>query len=343
MKVLVLGGSVFIGKHMVRVLTAAGHDVSVLNRGQTPVDLPRKVERIVADRTDAESMRSALKGRSWDVVFDISGFVMVAGGGDADVLLDLLDGNVGLYVYTSSIMAYAQGRGVFPWYEDDPVNEGGPQEYGGFKVAMERQLLERHDKTGFPVSIVRPAAVYGPDNNIYDMETPMFLRLRQRRPVLVPHGGLVVSSYGHVDDLCHGMLSCIGNEDAVGEVFNITAEAVTVNEYVRVLAEIVGEEADVIYIPDDALPPPGRPAFGHLFSSMHHAALSTTKARLMLGFESAYDFRAGHEHTYTWFLEQGWGEDTSPLNDPMWNSTWDFDFEAEVAEKIRGRQTRQGQ
>ena len=51
-------------------------------------------------------------------------------------------------------------------------------------------------------SIARPAAIYGPDNNIYDMETAMFLRLRRKLPVLLPHGGLVTGNYGHVDDLC---------------------------------------------------------------------------------------------------------------------------------------------
>jgi nucleoside-diphosphate-sugar epimerase len=338
MKILVLGGSVFIGKHMVQTLVESGHDVSVLNRGQTPVDLPPGVERIVADRTDAESMRSALKGQSWDAAFDISGFVMIAGGADVSVLLDLLDGHVGHYVYTSSIMAYAQGRGVFPWTEDGPMNDEGPEGYGGFKVAMERHLLARHRDTGFPVSIIRPAAVYGPDNNIFDMETPMFLRLRQQRPILVPHGGLVVVSYGHVDDLCRGMLACIGKPEALGEVINITAEAVTVNEYVRVLAAIVGVQPNIVYLPDEALPAPGRPAFGHLFSSMHHGVLSIAKAQRILGFEPMYDFQAGHEHTYAWFGAQGWGTDTKPLNDPLWDATWDFDFEAKLAEGVPARQ-----
>ena len=68
-------------------------------------------------------------------------------------------------------------------------------------------MLARHAASGFPASVVRPAAIYGPDNNIFDMETPMFLRLIQHRPVLVPHGGLVVGSYGHVDDLCDAMIT----------------------------------------------------------------------------------------------------------------------------------------
>ena len=71
-------------------------------------------------------------------------------------------------------------------------------------------MLARHAASGFPATVVRPAAIYGPDNNIFDMETPMFLRLLQHRPILVPHGGLVVGSYGHVDDLCEAMVAMVG-------------------------------------------------------------------------------------------------------------------------------------
>ena len=104
MNSLVLGGSVFVGKHTVEALLAAGHDVAVLNRGRTPSDLPDAVERLVADRTDIAQMRSALGRREWDAVFDVSGFVMAAGGSDIEDLLDLLDGHVGHYVNVSSIM-----------------------------------------------------------------------------------------------------------------------------------------------------------------------------------------------------------------------------------------------
>src|SRR5215207_7704320 len=108
MRALVLGGSVFVGKHTVDALLARGHEVAVLNRGRTPTDLPEEVERLVADRTDIDQLRSALDGRDWDAVFDVSGFVMAAGGSDIEGLLDLLEGHVGHYVYVSSIMAYDQ-------------------------------------------------------------------------------------------------------------------------------------------------------------------------------------------------------------------------------------------
>lgn len=336
MKALVLGGSVFVGRCLVDHLLAHDHEVTVLNRGRTDDDLPPDVHRLVADRTDGDSMRSALGGTAWDVVFDVSGFVMAAGGSDIDGLLDLFDGNVGSYVYVSSIMAYDQAAlGTMPWNEDLPTDTTGAGSYGGFKALTERTMLERFRRTGFPVTVVRPAAIYGPRNNIYDMETPMFLRLLQRRPILLPHCGLVTGSYGHVDDLCAVMVAMTGNGAALGEVFNITAEATTTHRYVLTLAEIVGAEPDLVEVPEAALSTLPAGVFGHLFSARHHAVLSTDKARHLLGYAPVHDLRSGHELTYEWFLTKGFDRLDGPLADPMWRASWDFEAEATAARMLR--------
>jgi nucleoside-diphosphate-sugar epimerase len=328
---------VFVGKHTVDTLLARGHEVAVLNRGKTPTDLPDEVERLVADRTDIEQLSAALEGRDWDAVFDVSGFVMAAGGSDIAGLLDLLDGHVGHYVYVSSIMAYDQSlAGVFPWTEDMPTNPEGPTSYGGFKAIAENEMLARHATTGFPATIVRPAAIYGPDNNIFDMELPMFLRLLEHRPIIVPHGGLVVASYGHVDDLCEAMVDMVGNGAALGQVFNITRDHVSVNRYIAVLADVVGEKPDVVYLPDEMLPEVGRTVFGHLFGVRHHAMASIEKAERLLRFTPLYDLKSGHEQSYEWFRSKGFADVDSPMIDPMWKASWDFDAEAAIAERIRG-------
>jgi len=328
---------VFVGKHTVDALLAGAHDVAVLNRGKTPTDLPDEVERLVADRTDIDQLSAALHAREWDTVFDVSGFVMAAGGSDISGLLDLLDGHVGHYVYVSSIMAYDQSlAGIFPWTEDLPANPDGRGSYGGFKALAETGMRARHRETGFPVSIVRPAAIYGPDNNIFDMELPMFLRLLGHRPIVVPHGGLVVGSYGHVDDLCEAMVAMVGNPAAPGEVFNITGESVTVNRYIDVLAGIVGEEPDVVYLPDSMLGDLPGPVFGHLFGVRHHAMASIEKAQQRLGFTCRYDLRSGHEDAYEWFRRNGYAAVDRPMVDLMWKASWDFDAEAAVARQVRG-------
>jgi nucleoside-diphosphate-sugar epimerase len=334
-KSLVLGGSVFVGRHLVDALLLAGHDVAVLNRGRTAADLAAEVERIVADRTDRQQMHDALEGRTWDAVFDVSGFVMAAGGSDIDGLLELLDGNVGRYVFVSSVMAYDQSLvGRFPWTEDMPTNSDGNATYGGFKAASESAMLARHAARGFPVTIVRPAAIYGPDNNIFDMEAAMFLRLLQHRPVLVPHGGLVVGSYGHVDDLCAAMVALVAAPAAVGQVFNVSTESVDTNTYVRTLAAVVGVEPDVVYVPDAMLPSITSPVFGHLFKVRHHAMVSTAKLEAAIAERPRYPLLEGHAQTYEWFRAQGWHELDRPLIDPVWKASWDFAAEAELAERI---------
>ena len=327
----------FVGKHTVEVLLAGGHEVAVLNRGRTPTDLPDEVERLVADRTDLDQMRHVLEGRDWDAVFDVSGFVMAAGGSDIEALLDLLEGHVGHYVYVSSIMAYDQSLvGVFPWTEDLPTNQDGAASYGGFKALAETAMLARHAESGFPGTVVRPAAIYGPDNNIFDMELPLFLRLLEHRPIIVPHGGLIVGSFGHVDDLCAAMVGLVGNSAAMGEVFNISGDSVTVNRYIEVLAEIVGEEPDVVYLPDAMLGDLPGTVFGHLFGVRHHAMLSIEKAQRLVGFANRYDLRSGHEDTYEWFRSKGYADVEGPMVDPMWRASWDFDAEAAVAKQVRG-------
>ena len=337
MQALVLGGSQFVGLHTVRELVARGHDVTVLNRGKTATQLPPGVNRLVADRTDSESMRTALAGAEWDAVFDVSGFIMVTMGSDMSDLVDLLDGRVGAYVYTSSIMVYAP-CGTFPWLESFATVDEEPNTYGGFKKMAEETLLERHGRTGFPASVVRPAAIYGPDNNIYDMEMAYFLRLLRGLPVILPHDGLVTASYGHVDDLCRAMVDMATHPKARGEIFNITAEGVTANEYVSVLSEIVGKPADVLYMPSSLIGRLEKPAFSHLFGSVHHGILSIEKAEDLLGFEPEYDFRSGHAQTFEWFLERRLDETAAPLVDPLWFASYDFDYEAKLADAIRAGQ-----
>ena len=334
MKALVLGGSRFVGLHTVRELLARGYDVTVLNRGQTEARLPAGVERLVADRRDGESMRAALEGKDWDAVFDVSGFIMVAMGADLSELIDLLDGRVGAYVYTSSIMAYAPS-GVFPWDEGFPTVDEGPNTYGGFKRAMEEALLERHGRTGFPASVVRPAAIYGPDNNIYDMEMSYFLRLLRGLPIILPHDGLVTGSYGHVDDLCRVMVDMATHPEAAGEIFNVTAEGVTANEYVAALADIVGKPADVVYMPSRLIGKTEKPAYNHLFGAAHHGILSIEKARSVLGFEPQYDFRSGHAQTFEWFMAENLDKTEDAPMDPLWFASFDFDYEAKLARQIR--------
>jgi dTDP-D-glucose 4,6-dehydratase len=165
------------------------------------------------------------------------------------------------------------------------------------------------------------------------METPMFLRLLQHRPILVPHGGLVVGSYGHVDDLCDAMAAIPAVPGAAGEVLNITADGLSAARYIELLAEIVGVEPNLVPVPDDVLPTITTPVFGHLLGVRHHATLAPDKAQRLLGL-TPRSFVAGHRQTFEWFLAQGWADRTEALQDPVWKASWDFAAEAALADKL---------
>jgi nucleoside-diphosphate-sugar epimerase len=328
---LVLGGSTFVGRRLVRQLVELGRDVSVLNRGRTASALPPEVGRLVADRTDVASMRAVLDGTEWDAIFDVSGFVMVTGGSPIGELLELLDGRTGAYVFVSSIMAYAPSP-VMPWTENAPASADPTSSYGGFKAYAESEVRKRYALTGFPGSIARPAAIYGPENNIPDMETAMFLRLRRGLPVLVPHGGLVTGNYGHVDDLCALLIAMADKpQEVAGEVVNATGDAITTAGYVQALAQIVGVQPDVRMLPDDLLGALPGPLFGHLFGTRHHAVLSTEKARRDLGLPAERGFLEGHRQTYEWFLSSPLVDAPDVLSDPVWGAGYDFPAEARAA------------
>lgn len=329
MRTLVLGGSSFVGGRLVRRLLEKGDEVTILNRGRSGT-AQEGVQQLTADRKDVDSIKRALAGREWDALYDVSGYIMATDADNFAGLVDLVDGAVGRYVFVSSVMAYAQS-GFFPWTEDFAQRDEPPTTYGGFKVFAENLLLERWRSTGLPAAIARPAAIYGPDNNIFDMESAMFIRLRKHLPILVPHGGLVVGSFGHVDDFVEALTVMATHDAAPGEIFNVTGSGVTANAYVATLADIVGAEPLVVPVPDELLPELDKPAFCRLFRERHHGVLSTQKLHAVLDVSPERDFRTGHEQTYEWFLQSPLASESTNLSDPLWGKGFDLDYEAEVA------------
>ena len=163
----------------------------------------------------------------------------------------------------------------------------------------------------------------------------MFRRLLEHRPILLPYDGLVVCSYGHVDDLCRALLAMATHSAAVGEVFNVTAGAVTSAGHVAALADVVGAPADVIPVPKDLAENSHGPLFSRLFAPVHHGMLDATKITTALGVMPSYDLRAGHANTLEWYQRSGAAAVENALSDPLWNRTFDFSYEAEVAAHVR--------
>ncbi len=151
-RVLVLGGTQFVGRHLVVAALARGHTVTLFNRGRTNPHLFPEATRIFGDR---EGDHSELRHRTWDVVVDTSGVEPDQVQRAAEVLA----GSVGRYIFTSSSAAYEAGPE--PFTEDHPLRTmpaSGPAGYGEKKARGEQWVREHHPAH----IIVRPAVLVGP-------------------------------------------------------------------------------------------------------------------------------------------------------------------------------------
>ncbi|MEX2500735.1 MAG: NAD-dependent epimerase/dehydratase family protein, partial [Trueperaceae bacterium] len=173
MRILVLGGTRFVGLHVVRAALEAGHTVDVFSRGRTPA--PPGTHRLIGDR---DGDLSALDGR-WDAVVDVSAYVPR----QVRTAAERLSGRAGRYLFVSTAAVYDSDAMPWPIAEDAPLRELSdptteritPETYGGLKVACERQAEASFDGA---VLSVRPTFVVGPHD--YTDRFPYWLR-RVRR------------------------------------------------------------------------------------------------------------------------------------------------------------------
>jgi 2'-hydroxyisoflavone reductase len=159
MKLLVIGGTVFLGRHIVDAALAAGHDVTMANRGKTNPGARVGVEHRVVDR---DSDLSALESGEWDAVIDTCGYIP----GHVRPLAELLRDRVGYYTFVSSVSVYADVStpGVdedspVGTLEDESVTEVTGETYGPLKVLCENVV---RDVYGEHACIVRPGLIVGP-------------------------------------------------------------------------------------------------------------------------------------------------------------------------------------
>jgi 2'-hydroxyisoflavone reductase len=163
MRILIIGGTKFVGRHITEAALAAGHDVTLLNRGATGSDLFPGATHLTADRNEDLGV---LAGSRWDATIDVCGYFprQVA------ALASALDGNGGRYVYISSVSAYEVPEQT-PYSESSPLQSlpPGPEptevtyaNYGALKAACEKAA---HDHFGPSTLVIRPTYVVGPHDH----------------------------------------------------------------------------------------------------------------------------------------------------------------------------------
>jgi nucleoside-diphosphate-sugar epimerase len=364
-KVLVMGGTRFNGLALVQELVKWGHEVTVLNRGQSEARLPRAVRRLYADRTNHEQLREVLGPEEFDVVQDLSGYALA----DVQPLVEVFRGRIGHYLFGSSTVIYARPR-VLPIRESDPVDRSERQtEYGRQKLGVEAYLFDQYRTNGFPATVVPLSMVLGPNNMVADREQRMFQRLLLGRPVLIPGDGTTLSQIGHVDDGAVAMRMLMMQPQTFGKRYNLTGRDYWSEEaYVDTFSEIIGVTPRKVFVPaqvmddiyagkgDQSAVRKGVPAMNKagdsaaavmakhdpravgvrgliqkLAPNIHHwndsTFFSVERLREDVGFRPAYTFAAAVEHTYDWFRREKLDE----------SLRFDFSWEDNLIERLHGR------
>jgi nucleoside-diphosphate-sugar epimerase len=232
MRILIMGGTRFIGVYLTQMLVAQGHEVVLFNRGNKPV--PNGVAQIQGDRTDPAQLKAKLSGESFDAVFDNNGREL----SDTQPLVETFQGRLQHFVYVSSAGVYLKSDQM-PHIEGDAVD---PKSRHKGKFATEAYLAEQ----GVPFTSIRPVYIYGPQN-YNDLEAWFFDRIVRDRPIPIPGNGMHVTQFGHVQDLAAAMAAVLGNAQAVGQIYNVAGDRyVTFDGLARACAVAAGKSADAI-------------------------------------------------------------------------------------------------
>ena len=224
MKVLVLGGTHFLGRHIVESLLAAGHAVSILNRGMSPDDLSPQVERLRGDRDAGPAGLHALNGRSWDACVDVSGYTPRQVWASAE----LLRTSVGRYVFISAVMVYGDPvqRPVLETHPSVPpagedVVEIDGESYGPLKVACENIVQQRYADG---CTVLRPQVVVGPGDD-WDRYSTWVQRALRGGEMLAPGDGSDHLQVIDVRDLARFVCTVV--EQGLSGSFNLAGPRIT--------------------------------------------------------------------------------------------------------------------
>jgi 2'-hydroxyisoflavone reductase len=241
MRILIIGGTRFFGRHLVEAALARRHEVTLFNRGKTNPDLFPQLETILGDR---EKDVSKLQGRIWDTVIDVAGYVPRIVRLSAEVL----EPNISRYVFISTISVYENFKktGIDESYpvgklEDETIEEITGETYGPLKALCEKAV---QDVYGERALIIRPGLIVGPHDPT-DRFTYWPVRVARGGDVLAPQGPEVATQIIDVRDLSEFTLKLI--EENVSGVYNATGPdyELTMGKLLEVSKQVSSSDANV--------------------------------------------------------------------------------------------------
>lgn len=339
MKLLVIGGTGFIGTPVVRQLVAVGHDVAVFHRGNTEADLSPDVRHIFGNRQQLSHFTDEFKQFAPQVVLDMIPYVEQ----DAISVMQTFRGIAERIVAVSSQDVY-RSYGIL-WRREDttpnttPIDEDAPlrsvlypyrplakgtddKKYNYDKIPVERVVMSDTNLRG---TVLRLPAVYG----IGDKQHRLFeclKRMDDKRPVILLEKDEAQWrwTHGYIENVVDAIVLATTDERAADRIYNVgEKDAMTRTEWVKSIGNAAGWNGEILAVPKDELPEHLKSPTGY----EHHLEVDTSRIRNELGYKERVSRNEALSKTVTW----------ERANPPTEIDPKQFDYVAEdaVIEKLK--------
>jgi len=243
MKILVIGGTYFLGKAFVE-LAYRENEVTLYNRGNRPLATDA-VKSYIGDRHDISALQR-VEGE-YDVVVDFCAYE----AGDIRLVAEQLTGRFKQYVFISTCDVYRKGTGELLTEESPLEDRAFPGPEGAYisgKTALERELVLCAKEYGFAYTSIRPAFIYGEDNYA-PREGIYFQWIEKAGQILHPSDATGEFQMVYADDCAHVILRVCGEKEAYDRAYNVCGtERVTYEVWRDVLIRAVNKSFTCIDI-----------------------------------------------------------------------------------------------
>lgn len=313
-KVLVTGGTGFIGSWLVESLLQAGANITALVEPNSPFGieaikhLAQDIELVYGDIRDKELVANAVKGK--EIVFHLASVTQVLYAiknpestvainvfGALNILEGMRKGGGEQFlVYASTDKVYGESKYV-PIDEEHPI--AGKSPYDASKIAADRLVYAYHTSYGLKCSLVRWANTYGGrDANLLRAVPDFVTSILNGRPPTIRGSGKQVRDYMYVTDAVAGIIAVAENQGVTnGEAFNLGTEKPTsVEDLAKLIIQVSGNEGRFKpVILGETIP-----------GEIDVQYLSSRKARELLGWNPEVDLKEGLAYTIKWYKENRW-------------------------------------
>jgi nucleoside-diphosphate-sugar epimerase len=271
MRILVLGGTRFLGRSFVAAALEDGHSVTVFSRGVSGRPL-EGADHIIGDRTTPDDLKP-LTGHRWDVVVDTSGFVPT----DVGLTALSLRNRASHYIFISTVSAYRDFPtrpvdATSPLLDCSPDEDDGRLDYGMLKAGCERAVLRNF---GPEVLIIRPGMLIGPHDD--NGRLPWWIiRLSRPEPAVAPGDPALPVRLLDVRDLAAFLVKAAVDRLVGHLLVTAPAGALTMGEMLSDISDLRGGRTSLVWQDDDELIAAGVEPMKHLPYWMPKAALWDT-------------------------------------------------------------------